>query len=836
MGGDHSYNWFLAFVVVVMMISATIDYKAVASKSSGENSEAQALIKSGWWSIDNTSTGNMSDSPCTWHGVTCNKAGSITEIILPYDYKRIGYQLRDFNFSPFPSLVKFDANGKGLVGIVPPQIGALSKLSSLDLSCNKLTGELPSSLANLTNLVYLSLSSNEFYGNIPPALGQLSNLAYLYLGYNHLTGTIPPTLFHLKKLSHLDICAYVHIGGLPSETGNLTSLVYLEGASNQIDGSIPVEIGKLTNLASFYLPHNKIVGSIPPEVGNLKILYALHLEFNHITGIIPSTLFYLTNLIYLDLSWNQISCSLPPEIGEMKYLTALDLSNNQIYGTIPLELRNLTHLDTLNLSSNQLQGEIPRLLGSLSLLVMLDLSNNMLTGNIPSGVDSWFAIKSIICNLSHNNLSGTIPHFVEQLRDVDLSYNTLEGRLSDNLVSKFPSSRFVSNKNLCGNAAYLPPCLESPVVTKKEKHRTKAYIITATFWFACFLIGVVVVLIFHRTKTVKQVEAELIESNHGDVLRIWNYDGNIAYKDIIQSTEDFDIRYCIGTGGYGSVYRAQLPSGKIVALKKLHRLEGENPTYDKSFRNEAHMLSQIRHRNIVKLFGFCLHKRCMFLIYEYMERGSLFCVLRYETEAVELDWTKRVNLIKGIANALSYLHHDCKPPIIHRDVSSNNILLNSKLDATLSDFGTARFLELDSSNHTIMAGTYGYIAPELACTMVATEKSDVYSFGVVVLETLFGKHPVDFISSLSSKSTEHQQTKLIDLLDERLPTYFNHLVARDVVLAVTLALVCLHPKPKSRPTMQYVVQQFLVPKPGLRMPLHTVNVQQLISLAYAISQ
>ncbi|CDP14161.1 unnamed protein product [Coffea canephora] len=210
----------------------------------------------------------------------------------------------------------------------------------------------------------------------------------------------------------------------------------------------------------------------------------------------------------------------------------------------------------------------------------------------------------------------------------------------------------------------------------------------------------------------------------------------MAYEDIIKATNDFDVGYCIGTGGYGSVYRARLPSGKLVALKKLYPLR------------------------------FCLHKRCMFLIYEYMDRGSLFCILRDETEAVELDWIKRVNLIKGIASALSYLHYDCDPPIIHRDVSSNNILLNSQLEATLSDFGTVRILELDSSNQTVIAGTFGYMAPELAYTMVVTEKSDVYSFGVVVLETLFGKHPQDFLSSFSSQPNE--PTMLKDLLDARL--------------------------------------------------------------------
>jgi serine/threonine protein kinase len=192
---------------------------------------------------------------------------------------------------------------------------------------------------------------------------------------------------------------------------------------------------------------------------------------------------------------------------------------------------------------------------------------------------------------------------------------------------------------------------------------------------------------------------------------IWNYDGNIAYEDIIQATEDFDIKYCIGTGGYGSVYKAELPGGKVVALKKLHRLEAENPAFDKSFKNEIKVLTEIRHRNIIKLYGFCLHKRCMFLVYEYKERGSLFCVLNDEIEAVELDWSKRVNIIKDTAHALSYMHHECIPTIVHRDISSNNILLNNKLEAFVSDFGTAKLLDPDSSNQTLVAGTYGYIAP-----------------------------------------------------------------------------------------------------------------------------
>ena len=170
-------------------------------------------------------------------------------------------------------------------------------------------------------------------------------------------------------------------------------------------------------------------------------------------------------------------------------------------------------------------------------------------------------------------------------------------------------------------------------------------------------------------------------------------------------------KYCIGIGSYGSVYKTKLPNGKVAALKKFYQLEAENPSFDVSFRNEVKVLTEIRHRNIVELHGFCLHKRCMFLVCEYMERGSLFCVLNNNVKAMELDWSKRVNIIKDTAHALFDLHYECISTIVHRDIMSKNILLNSKLEGFVSDFGTAKLLDTDSSNQTIVVGTYGYIAP-----------------------------------------------------------------------------------------------------------------------------
>ncbi|PSS19508.1 Leucine-rich repeat receptor-like protein kinase [Actinidia chinensis var. chinensis] len=196
-----------------------------------------------------------------------------------------------------------------------------------------------------------------------------------------------------------------------------------------------------------------------------------------------------------------------------------------------------------------------------------------------------------------------------------------------------------------------------------------------------------------------------------------------------------------------------------------------------------------------------------------MDGGSLGKVLTTGDEAVELDWIKRVNVVKGVANALSYMHHDSSPPIIHRDISSKNILFDSKYTAHISDFGTARFVKPDTSNWTSFAGTIGYAAPELAYTMEVNTKCDVYSFGVLMLELIMGKHPGDLISSLSFSSLSSNSTSssakgilLKDVLDQRLPPPRNQ-VTEQLVVVSKLAFACLQSNPLSRPTMQQVAMK-----------------------------
>ncbi|KAJ0768804.1 putative protein kinase RLK-Pelle-LRR-XI-1 family [Helianthus annuus] len=328
--------------------------------------------------------------------------------------------------------------------------------------------------------------------------------------------------------------------------------------------------------------------------------------------------------------------------------------------------------------------------------------------------------------------------------------------------------------------------------------------------FLPIIAGLCVLLLaylFYNNCKGKEKEIQQQTEKHGNVRSVLNYDRTIAYEDFVTATEDFDLRYCIGTGRYGSVYEAKLPDGKTFALKKLHRYEAKQPAFDKSFRNEIQVLTNIRHKNIVKLYGYCLHNTCNFLVYEYMEKGSLFCALSDSELAVEVDWITRVNIIKDVSFALAYMHHDCSPPIVHRDISTNNILLNSEMEVFIADFGASRLLDPHSSNQTIIAGTLGYIAPELANNMTVTEKCDVYSFGVVALETIRGKHPGDLLSPLNISTCDGKTLDYI--LDKRLPYPSNRSIEKKIMHVYNVALACIHTDPKCRPTMRNVSRELL---------------------------
>ncbi|KAJ9537273.1 hypothetical protein OSB04_030006 [Centaurea solstitialis] len=812
---------FVLFGILFVLSSAT-------AKDFNKSLEAEGLLaaRHELWTNDTNS------SPCSWRGISCNDQGSVVEIDAyceEYCHNNYTCGLKWPDFSLLPNVEKLALDDCGLGGVIPEQIGSLSNLKHLFLEENHLEGKLPASFTNLTQLEILFLSYNNFSGIIPYQIGSLRNLIGLDLSQNRFLGPVPPFFGSMVNLSFLDLSGNSLSSSIPTSFGSMVNLTDLDLSGNSLSSSIPTSFGSMVNLMLLDLSMNELNSSIPTSFGSMVNLNYLDLSGNSLSSSIPTSFGSMVNLNYLDLSGNSLSSSIPTSFRSMVNLISLDLSGNSLSSSIPTSFRAMVNLKFLDLSMNELNSSIPSELGDLQSLQKLNLSHNNLAGDIPSNIGKSLSLLDI--DFSSNQLSGSVVIQNQcYLRHLDLSKNVLNGTIPSQLSSSCLALEYLdlSSNNLVG---VIPDFSNIPhlnfsnlshnhltqqqrnklVPYQSENHlhhqRKKKLILCLEIFLPIMVVGLCFVLLgyafYHRHNTTKKKNEPEIK-RHGDVGLILNYDGTIAYEDFIKATEDFDLKYCIGTGAYGSVYEAKLPSGKTFALKKLHRYEAKQPALDKSFRNEVQVLTNLRHKNIVKLYGFCFHSNCNFLVYEYMENGSLFCALR-DVEAVKLNWNKRVKIVKDVAHALAYMHHDCNPPIIHRDISSNNILLNSEMEAFVADFGASRLLDPDSSNHTVIAGTLGYIAPELAYTMVVTEKCDVYSFGVVALETIGGKHPEELLS-LMNVSPNHD-TSLADVLDARLSYPTNAWIQKELLRIYNVARACILTDPRSRPTMRSVSQE-----------------------------
>ncbi|KAI8531538.1 hypothetical protein RHMOL_Rhmol11G0144300 [Rhododendron molle] len=494
-------------------------------------------------------------------------------------------------------------------------------------------------------------------------------------------------------------------------------------------------------------------------------------------------------------------------------LLNLSLSNNRLGENIPLELSQLHGLESLDLGKNLLSGKIPEQFGELQRLETLNLSHNELSGFIPSSFDNMLALSSV--HISYNQLEGPLPN-IKAFREA-------------------PSNSLRGNKGLCGNATSLKACQHHGVRRKKEKKLVLLTVLLVFGFLLLFLMALGIFLTFH--KKVKSTTKEPTQVNNENVFAIWSYDGKMVFENVIKAikaTENFSAKYCIGEGGYGTVYRATLPNGQVIAVKKLHPSSDGDSVNRKGFTSEISTLTEIRHHNIVKLYGYCSHPRHSFLVYEFLQGGSLDKVLASKEEAIELNWNKRVEIIQGLADALSYMNHDCSPPIIHRDISSKNVLFDLEYVTHISDFGTAIFMKIDSSNWTSVARTFGYVAPELAHTMEVNEKCDVYSFGVLTLEVTMGKHTSDLISLLSSSSSSLSSSSscghgilLKEVLDQRLSPPANQ-VAAQVAVAAKLVFACLNASPMSRPTIHQIAMKLSNRRPSLQNEFHLITLGELL--------
>ncbi|RDY02760.1 Wall-associated receptor kinase-like 10, partial [Mucuna pruriens] len=280
----------------------------------------------------------------------------------------------------------------------------------------------------------------------------------------------------------------------------------------------------------------------------------------------------------------------------------------------------------------------------------------------------------------------------------------------------------------------------------------------------------------------------------------------LSLKDLEKATDHFNINSILGKGGQGTVYKGMLVDGKIVAVKKF-KVKGNV----EEFINEFIILSQINHRNVVKLLGCCLESEVPLLVYEFIPNGTLFEYIHGQNDDLPMTWDVRLRIATEVARALFYLHSAASQPIYHRDIKSTNILLDENYKAKVADFGASRMVSIEDTHlTTVVQGTFGYLDPEYFHTSRLTEKSDVYSFGVVLVELLTGKKPISSVKHQELRSLASyfvlcvEENRLFDIIDERI---MREGEKENIIVVANLARRCLELTGRKRPTMEEVTSE-----------------------------
>ncbi|KAI3887009.1 hypothetical protein MKX03_028923 [Papaver bracteatum] len=369
---------------------------------------------------------------------------------------------------------------------------------------------------------------------------------------------------------------------------------------------------------------------------------------------------------------------------------------------------------------------------------------------------------------------------------------------------------------------YCTPDQQRLLADQKNKRRLHNIVVIASSGIGGSIIVILLLVVgywlyrrFERRKQMK-LKQKHFERNGGLLLKqkITSNDGRVekaakifVIEELKNMTDNFNPNRIIGYGGHGTVYKGMLPGGEIVAIKKSTMVD---ETQVDQFINEVVILSQINHRNIVKLLGCCLETEVPLLVYEFVSIGTLSYHLHLAQEDGEsfLSWKVRVRIASEIAGALAYLHSDVYMPIFHRDIKSTNILLDEKYRAKVADFGLSRSIPVDKTHlTTIVQGTFGYLDPEYFQSSQFTDKSDVYSFGIVLVELLTGEKAISILRHQEDKSLalylvkSMKGNRLFEILDSRV---LDEADEDDVLVVAELAKRCLKLNGKKRPTMKEV--------------------------------
>ncbi|XP_027329711.1 probable LRR receptor-like serine/threonine-protein kinase IRK [Abrus precatorius] len=725
-------------------------------------------------------------------------------------------------------------------GTVPDEFGSCLLLRSFDLGENSFSGGIPGGFKELSLCGYLSLRGNAFSGEIPEWIGELKALETLDLSNNRFSGQVPYSIGNLQSLKMLNFSANGFTGNLPESMANCTRLLALDVSRNSMSGGLPTWIFK-SDLDKVLVSENRPSGSLKGPLFSLaevavQSLQVLDLSHNTFSGEITSAVAGLSSLQVLNLANNSLKGPIPAAIGELKTCSSLDLSYNKLNGSIPWEIGGAVSLKELILEKNFLIGKIPTSVENCSLLTTLILSKNWLSGPIPAAIAKLINLQSV--DLSFNNLTGNLPKQLANLPNLltfNLSHNNLQGELpAGGFFNTISPSSVTGNPSLCGSAVNksCPAVLPKPIVLNPNTstdsgpgslppnlgHKRIILSISALIAIgaaAVIVIGVISITVLNlRVRTSTSRSAAALAFSAGDEFsHSPTTDANSGKLVMFSGEPDFSSgahallnKDCeLGRGGFGAVYQTVLRDGRSVAIKKLTVSSLVKSQED--FEREVKKLGKVRHQNLVELEGYYWTTSLQLLIYEYVSGGSLYKHLHEGSGGNFLSWNERFNVILGTAKALAHLHHS---NIIHYNIKSTNVLIDSYGEPKVGDFGLARLLPMLDRYvlSSKIQSALGYMAPEFACkTVKITEKCDVYGFGVLVLEIVTGKRPVEYMEDdvvvlCDMVRGALEEGRVEECIDERLQGKFP---AEEAIPVMKLGLICTSQVPSNRPDMGEVV-------------------------------
>ncbi|KAL1205157.1 putative LRR receptor-like serine/threonine-protein kinase [Cardamine amara subsp. amara] len=726
------------------------------------------------------------------------------------------------------NLEKFRICDNNFTGIIPEYIGNWSQLQRLDLYASGLKGPIPDAVAQLENLVELTISDTTGINSFPNiASNVIKNLILRNVG---LSGPIPSYIWNKPDLRSLDL-SFNKLTGEPHGikfakkytyltgnllSGNIESGVFLNSKSN-IDlsynnfsrSSSCQEKSNINTYQSSYLK-NSLIGLLPcaRPIYCKKYHRSLHINcggesviINNSSGKITyqadnSVIKAATNEHFkswgisntgdftddaLDDDTYIISANITPSGDSLDlYKTARRSALSLVYYAFCLDngAYNLKlHFMEIQFSDEELYSRLGRRIFDVYVQGELFLRD--------------FNIKE--------EANGTLKPVVKEMKAINVTDHMLEIRLywagkgTTLIPSRGNYGPIISAISLCHS-------LEQQCGVEKTKHQTNYPLIFGAT-------GALVTIIFLALGIYAWRKCRGDNNTREQDLRAQGLQTVcFTWRQLQVATNNFDEANKLGEGGFGAVFKGELSDGTTVAVKQLSSKSSQG---NREFVNEIGMISGLNHPNLVKLYGCCVEKNQLLLVYEHMENNSLALALS-EKSSLKLEWAARQKICEGIARGLEFLHEGSTIRMVHRDIKTPNVLLDDNLNAKISDFGLARLHEKENTHiSTKIAGTIGYMAPEYALWGHLTEKADVYSFGIVAMEIVSGKSNMkqkeggDHVSFINWALTLEQRGDIMEIVDPMLESEFNR---EEAVRMIKVALVCTNTIPSLRPLMSEALQ------------------------------